>query len=431
MAKRNYRQQKKHDQKVRMDSYQNLYMNIGTGGDRSAYSRIKSGRLLTQQELTDIYMGDGIGARIVDCVAEEMLRAGFEIDGVDDTTKIMSRWDEIDLTQSMTDAVAWSRLYGGSLIVMLVNDGGGLTDELRDGELESVRVYDRYEVQVQEKEENPESENYGQPLIYTITPHHGGTSYDIHASRCIRFDGERLPNRVRSMNQGWGASALQRIHDSLARFGMGHIHASSLLERMQQGVWGAKDLAGLCGSDEGTEVVKKRLNMVDMTRSIGNTLAIDSESETYELLNGTVAGVTDVLKEMKNLICAISGIDEQVLFTTTPTGIGADKVTVPESFKQLIGRKQRDEARPAVEKLVSLLTDEQVWTIKFKPLSVPSEQDDANTANAQSQADERYVSAGVISQDELRNTLRKRGRYAMGDEDLPEDDDDEESLAAS
>ena len=426
MAKRNTRQQKKIDkQRFQQDSYQNIFLNMGTGGDRSAFSRIGGYRLLSQVELTDIYLSDGIGRRIVDVVADELLRAGFDIEGVDDTKAIFSRWDELNLTPSLNDAFAWSRLYGGSLIVLGINDGGALEDEAReDGELEFIRVYDRFQVSEWQKNIDPESPQFGTVEIYQINPYEG-VSYFVHASRCIVIDGERVPNQTRRSNQGWGASVLQGIYEALIRFGMGHQHANSLLERKQQGVWSASKLADLCSDDEGSMVVRRRLNLVDMARSVGNSIAIDAETEKYELLNGDVSGVTDVLKEFKNLICAMTGIDEQVLFTTTPTGQGSDKVKVPENWKQLIGRKQRDEVRPVIERLVSLLTDKPTWTIKFNPLAVPSEADVAATNNAQSQADDRYAAIGVIGQNELRDTLRKRGAYVMTDDDLPEPVDEE------
>ncbi|MFK3708663.1 DUF1073 domain-containing protein [Klebsiella sp. NPDC088457] len=414
MAKRSNRQQKKIEK--RLDSYQNVFMNIGTGGDRSAYSKIRFSHLLNRATLDNIYIGDGLGRRIVDIVADEMFRAGFSVEGASDQPKIMSRWDELNLTQHFTDAVAWSRLYGGSLILFGVNDGGDLTSEIGHGELEFVRVYDRYQVQPFLRDVNPESRTYGEVIQYQISPI-SGTPYYVHASRCHIFDGERLPNQIRHQNQGWGASCLQGIYDALTDFGMSHKHATSLLERKQQGVWSAADLAELCSDGEGREAVQARLNMVDMTRSIGNTIGVDARTEKYELLNGDLSGVTDLQDRKQLRISALTGIDEQILFTKTPTGQGADKTTVPESWKQLIGRKQKDEARPAIEKAVSYLTTDATWTIKFNPLSVPSDKERAETANQWAQADERYSQLGWVSNDEGVATLKARGGYVYPEED--------------
>lgn len=415
MAKRNNRQQKKHEKQMRTDSYQNVFMNIGTGGDRSAYSRIRMAHLLTRSTLDNIYLGDGLGRRIVDVVADEMFRAGFSVEGANNEPEIMSRWDELNLTQHYTDAMAWARLYGGSLMLFGVNDGGDLQSQIGEGELEFVRVYDRYQVQPCLRDLNPESMTYGEIIQYQINPI-SGTPYYVHASRCHIFDGERLPNQIRHQNQGWGASCLQGIYQALTDYGMSHAHATSLLERKQQGVWSAADLAELCGDGEGRETVQARLNMVDMTRSNGNTIGIDANSEKYELLEGSLDGVVEVQDRKQLRISALTGIDEQILFTKTPSGQGADKTTVPESWKQLIGRKQKDEARPAIEKAITFLTTDKTWTIKFKPLSVPSDKEQAETANYLAQADERWSQIGWVSNDEGVATLKKRGYYVYSED---------------
>ena len=417
MAKRNNRQIKKQNQvQVRADSYQNVFMNVGTSGDRSAYSRISNAYLLPEMTLTNIYLGDGLGRRIVDIVADEMYRAGFSVEGVSNMPAITSMWDELNLTQQFTDATAWARLYGGSLMLFGVNDGRSLEDDKGNGELEFTRVYDRYQVAPWKTNINPYSKKFGEVEIYQINPV-SGTTYYVHASRCHVFEGERLPNRIRHQNQGWGASCLQGIYDALIDFGMSHRNSTSLLERKQQGVWSAEDLADLCRDGEGRESVRARLNMVDMTRSIGNTIGIDAKTETYELLNGDLTGVTDVQDRKMLRISALTGIDEQILFTKTPTGQGADKVSIPESWKQLIGRKQKDEARPAIEKALSFMTKADQWNITFNPLSMPSNKETAETNKLQAEADERYVDVGAVSQTELRNTLLKRGAYVMGSGD--------------
>lgn len=429
MAKKNQRQLKKQQKSpamMREDSYQNIFMNVGNAGDRSNYSNIKCWRLLDSVTLSNVYLGDGLGRRIVDIVAEEMFRAGFHVDGASNEPEIHSRWDELNLTQHFTDAIAWSRLYGGAIVFFGVNDGRDITEPLGDGRLEFVKVFDRFTISPGLKDINPSSKTYGQYITWRV---HSSDKvwHDIHASRCHIFDGERLPESMRRDNHGWGMSCLQGVYNAMVDFGMSHKHTTSLLERKQQAVWKYKRLSEVCQDEEGSAAVLKRVNLVDMTRSINNMVAIDAEDEAFELLSGDLTGVVDVVDRKKQLICALTGIPESILFGTRPSGMNADDSQVPESWKQLIGRKQKDEARPAIEKAISLLTDDKTWTIKFNPLSVPSDKEQSTTDQAQSQADTAYLDAGVLSQSELRETLRKRGRYVMTDEDSIDDTPEEEN----
>lgn len=50
-------------------------------------------------------------------------------------------WDE-----NISTALKWSRLYGGSIAVMMIDDGGGLDEPLDLGNIrgiDEIRVYDR------------------------------------------------------------------------------------------------------------------------------------------------------------------------------------------------------------------------------------------------------------------------------------------------
>ena len=400
----------------RLDSYQEIFLNIGTGGDPFNYGGMGPARTMRRADLERIYMADGVGRRIVDIVPEEMFRNGFNVEGVDNMDEIKSMWDEIDASNKIINALIWARLYGGSIIVMGIDDGqGDMEIEAGDGEIEFLRVYDRYAVNVVAREENSLLKNYGEPTIYEITPI-SGAPYKVHASRCIVFDGDRVPDRVRQLNGGWGASVLQCLAGALKDFGVSHQMATSLLARKQQGVWGIKDLGMMCRDREGKGILRERLNQVDMTRSNNNSIALDADSETYTLLNGDLSGVTDVIGEKKNLLTMLTGIHESILTGENVSGINANENTALASFHQLISRQQVDKGRPVVEKIISrmnITADD--WKIVFNPLAVETDAQIADRLQKEADADTKYEAAQILDSDEIRDTLRKRGHYVMKD----------------
>lgn len=400
----------------RLDSYQEIFLNIGTGGDPFNYGGIGQARVMRRPELERIYMSDGVGRRIVDIVPEEMFRNGFTIEGIDNMDEIKSKWDEIDANNKLIDAMVWARLFGGSLIVMGIDDGSGdMAIAAGEGEIDFLRVYDRYSVQVVEREQNSLLKNFGEPTLWEITPL-VGPSYRVHASRCIVFDGERVPERVRQRNNGWGASVLQCLAGALKDFGVSHQMATSLLARKQQGVWGIKDLSMMCRDRDGKVILKERLNQVDMTRGNNNSIALDADSETYTLLNGDLSGVTDVIGEKKGLLSMLTGIHESILTGENVSGINANENTALASFHQLIARAQVDVARPAVEILLSRMgITEADWKIVFNPLSVESDAAKADRLQKEADADTKYEEAQILDNNEIRDTLRKRGHYVMKD----------------
>jgi len=56
--------------------YENVFLNVGTKNDRTAYTRAVTPRLLQYGELEGLYEGDGFARRTIDLPSEEMVRAG-------------------------------------------------------------------------------------------------------------------------------------------------------------------------------------------------------------------------------------------------------------------------------------------------------------------------------------------------------------------
>lgn len=414
---------KKATKQDRNDSYQNVFLNIGNPGDSTSRTFTKNYRLLNRRALNNIFMGDGIGRRIVEVIPQEMLRAGFTLDGQGiDMPEIESRWDELRITPKLNDALCWSRLYGGGAVVAGVNDGGSFEDELLlgAGELEFIRVYDRFALQPEVKDLIPESATFGEVLMWRVQPQFSTDSYLVHASRVFILDGKLVPDDVRQANDGWGASCLQGVVDALKDFGISHQLATSLLNRKQQGVWKAAQLSTLCSDDEGEAAVRRRLALVDRAAGVNNTIAVDSETEEYQILTGDLGGVVDVIDRKMTVISTVTGIHQSILTGENVGGLNASQNTALESFNKMIGQAQKDELKPLIEWLCTFLTQSQEWTVKFNPLSVPSDVQLADIMQKQASADSAYQASGDISQSEMRNTLRKRGWYVMTDDDVVE-----------
>lgn len=400
---------------IREDNYREVFLNVGNAGDPSSRSFAGTSRLLMKWELDRIFMGDGIGRRLVEIVPEEMFRAGFTIEGVKDMKDIRSRWDELDANDQLTAAFTWNALYGGGLVVFGIDDGRTFEDEAGDGEIKFLRVYDRYEVSPFLYNEDPNSDAFGEVEFWQVNADRGG-SYYVHSSRCHALTGKRIPNEMRRRNNGFGASMLQGMTDALKDFGMSHQMATSLLARKQQGVWKIKDLSEMLQDRIGKAVVKERQSEVDMGRSINNSIALDANLEEYELLNGDLSGVTDVIDEKKSVLMMVSGIHESILTGENVGGINANENTALATFHQMVERAQIEQARPIMEKILSrMLPNLDSWAIQFNPLAVESDEQKANRIAKEAEADERYVTNQILDDEEIRDTMRKRGDYVMKD----------------
>ena len=137
---------------TRHDGYVNMLTKYGTTQDNStAYGYVPEG-MVSDQMLVDLYEGGGLFAKIIDAPAEVAVEKGFDLGITDEDAKeyiddslAWLEWDE-----NIATAIKWARLFGGSLAVMMIDDGGSLEDPLewdRIKGIDEIRVYDRSIVQ--------------------------------------------------------------------------------------------------------------------------------------------------------------------------------------------------------------------------------------------------------------------------------------------
>jgi len=265
-------------------AYENVFLATGTQKDRSARTVIGAPIALDPVTLSNAYQSDGMAAKIVDIPAMEMLRAGFTIEGVDDAREIMSTMEGLKTVPSIVKALKWSGLFGGALIVMLIDDGGRLDEPLNEKRIrgiDRIRVYDRWQVSRHAYYEDPEDTRYGDVKQWWVSPSRNAP-YLVHESRCIAVLGDEMPDRNSEVLDGWGGSVIDRVYTELVRHGMSNVWGNALLERSQQGIHKIPGLSNTLRSAGGEDMVMRRINLVDMARSVNNTVAIDGE-ESYEL----------------------------------------------------------------------------------------------------------------------------------------------------
>lgn len=390
-------------------SYANAFLAKNTTNDRASYNRHVNARRLDYTELENIYQGDGLAKKIIDLPNEEMTRCGFEIEEAED---IYADLEAINAMPLVTRAMKWSDLFGGSLIVMIVNDGGLLEEPLNENnvkEVESLRVYDRWQISRFRKYTDPADKRFGRTELYMISPTTGGNPYVVHESRCIVIDGIDVPDRVREQNDGWGNSKLQHVYDQLVKANDSHYWANGLLERAQQAVHSIPGLTNILRAPGGENLIRQRVDLVDMSRSVNNAVVIDGE-ESYDILSSSFASVSDIIDRLTLALCAVSDIPEQLLFGRQVGGINSNGQSSLESWYAKVAAWQRQRLLPILDRLTTLVLISKGkytpdYTIEFKPLWMPSEKEEAETCERKAKTAEIYVNMGALDPSEVRNNI--------------------------
>jgi len=416
-------------------SYANAFSGIGTAADRTARTYKGTPTYIDQNTAASIYMGDGLGRRIVDIVATEMTRAGVDFEDMDEAQEdaVLAKFDDLNVMHHFADAIRWADVFGGALIVLGVNDGGQLDQPLNEDGVKSVefmRVYDRYQTSINRRYLDPMNPSYGKVEMWQVSPHAGGAPYLVHESRVLVMDGDSLPDLYRQNNDGWGASKYQACQQSLMRFGTSHQWANSLLERAQQAVHSIPELANILRAPGGEDSIRKRADVVDMVRGVLNTIVIDGQ-ESYELKSTSFAGVTDILDRFAEALSSVTGIPMYLLIGRSPGGLSATGGNNEEAWYAKVAAMQNDRLRAPMNRLVQLImiglfgNTGGDWQLCFNPLKVPSEKEEAEiekieaeTKKAKADTAVALVSIGALDPREVRAKIAED--YDIDPEKMPE-----------
>jgi phage-related protein (TIGR01555 family) len=429
---------------VKQDGYANALSGTGTRRDRSTATYKSLPTLINRVEATSLYM-DGMARRVVDVPAEEMTRAGFDLEEMDEALQalVKAKFEELDGEKHLNDALIWSRTFGGAVMVLGLNDGGVLDTPLNEEgvkDFEFMRVYDRYQATIRSRNLDVTSREYGQPEFWLISPYHGGNPYVVHNSRVIVFDGESIPDLLRQTNDGWGASVYQGCLDELKRLGTSHQWANSLLERVQQAVHKIPNLGATLRAPGGEALIQQRVDVVDMVRGILNTIVIDGE-EDYSIISNTFSGVPDILDRFAEMLSAVTGIPVYLLMGRSPGGLNATGASNEEAWYARVNAMQNDILRKPIDRIVKLILiamgkDGGEYKICFNPLKVPSDKEKAEIEKLEAEAEkieaetaQIYVTINALDPGEVRIKIAED--YDIADpKPLPEPEPDDATVIA-
>ena len=420
----------------RADGYINMVNRYGTSKDSSEQYSFVPEAAVPDEVLELHYENNGLFSKIIDMPAEEAVKHGFTIEGVEDgklADFYSEAMDELNWEETAMTAVKWARLFGGSIAVMLINDGRGLEEPLDWKNIQSIddiRVYDRSIIQPDYSSvfnydpQDPfrvRGSRLGMPEYYNVFSRYG--SFRVHDSRCLVFQNGVLPeNASNTIYQFWGIPEYIRLNKAIRDADIAHRSAPKLLERSVQPIYKMKDLASELATEQGEDRILKRLQVIDTSRGILNSLVIDADGEDYDFKTFQYNGITDVISASCNMLAALSNIPQVILFGQTISGMSSTDDTSMENYYNYIERIQKRMLRSNLRYLLSVVFQAGLATgevdevpklkVQFNPLWSVSDseqatldQQKAQTEQVKAQTAQIYVGMEAIDPSEVRSKL--------------------------
>lgn len=420
--------------RITNDGWENILTGAGTAKDSKRAMRAQASRSMPRAEREALYATGGVARRIIDVPCGDMVREWFDL-VTEDGVAIQQEMDALGIKAHVDWALKCGRLQGGSMLLLLIDDGGTLEDELNENQIRRIygaRVYDREELSRRDfvYDDDPMSASYGYVEWYSVQPARGRPFF-VHASRVIMFPGLRVPNRLRELNDGWDYSYYDLVYAALQNHETGMNSATSILGDFVQATLSVKGLTDLIAAGQ-DDVIKKRLNLLDLSRNVLNTMILDADEEQYTKHASSVAGLADVLDRNAQEVSAITGIPITRLYGRSPGGMNATGESDIRNYYDELGSEQESILSPRLERLVRLFMlqrdgttqgrEPSEWAIKWRPLWQPTEKEQAETRKAIADTDVAYIDRGVVTPAEVALTRFGGGEYNPGPITLDESD---------
>ena len=263
---------------------------------------------------------------------------------------------------------------------------------------------------------DPTQSNFGRYESYYLNTTLNA-QIEVHESRMLFVSGDPLPERSK---QGihWKGRSVSNVFEKVHLYENGLRMAYEILRRKQQPVHRMKGLA--TAIEVGMEEqIRARVSMVEKARNSLNAVVVDSEDE-YAIINADLAGVVDILDELKVAISADTSIPVSVLFGQSAKGMNATGENDIEGLYDLCESIQQNKIKPACEKLLErIILQKHInanndWKITFPSLKTPTDKEMAevdklkvDVATAKTKRLIDLAELGALSPDEVREQHRE------------------------
>ncbi|MDR2044503.1 MAG: DUF1073 domain-containing protein [Clostridium sp.] len=396
--------------------------------------------------LTALYRENWIVKRLIDIVADDMLKNWYRIKSqlAPDSKQQIARLErQTGLRSKILDGLKWGRLYGGAAAVIVIDGHDEILDQPLDydfvlpGSFKGLIVVDRWSgispsLEIVEDINDPD---FGLPMYYDITTESFGYGVRVHHSRILRFLGRRMPYIEELAETYWGTSEIEHVYEEIKKYDNTSYNIASLVYSANLKVYtmeGFEQLGTL--NPAALHDLYNTLTMMNWMRS-SQGMQIIGEKDQFATHQYTFSGLSDIYEMFMLDVSGASAIPVTKLFGRSPAGMNATGESDMMNYYDGIEEQQEATLRPILDKLLPILCLSEFGAIpddlefEFEPVRRPSEEERKNILTQTTTAIVSSFNAGIISQSialkELRESARATGMWNnITDEDIERADTD-------
>lgn len=411
-------------EQLKEDGYVDIAKKIGTGKNGG-----NSGFVLDLADdalIASLYVGNGLTKRIIDLLCDDMTRQWITVPE-DTDGHLLKYLKKLKAKTEFKGALRSAKLFGGSIIFMVIDDGGEPNDPVNVNNIKSVKKLKFFSrkyvtIDILNYYKDPLSENFGEPEYFTVNVN--GQLKTIHESRCLVFKGEYYPQDEMmvkvSYEKYWGLSILQSLHELLQDYGLAQQALLRLLTKSNVDVLKIKNLFQLLSNKDGQKKLDARAQIFDLAKSVSTTLLLDID-EAYETVAQALTGVAETFSKVESSVAGMTGIPGNLLFGTPTKGLNSTGDNEVRLHYDRIKSDQEEEMSPQLDKLISYikmakdskLDATEDYCHEFNSLWQMTDAEKVTMRYQQAQTDEIYINTGVYDPNEVRESRFAEDNYSI------------------
>ena len=412
----------------------NAAIDIGTAHDVTQYTVTTPPRDGYEwwQELDNIYQTNIFAQLIIDTPATDMTDKWryFICDDAKIKEKRETAENELNVSDSVRDAIKWADLYG--TCALIINTGNGQSDPnryatplidaeiIRDGVHSFDPVFMGQLNPMGSPSLSPFSDHFGRPEYYSVT---GTETFRIHCSRLIIFDGLDLPLYARIRRAGFGLSRLTAIREELQHIKVltkSLINLASKASVDHLGVNGFLNLAlSQCQDGSSSASMSGYLGAIKRILSNQRIMVTDAEDKFTRNELSSLNQWPDLLKFLIQMVSGPSGLTLGKVLGEGIAGFNSGDTEILQ-YANMISKRQSliNTQLKRLDDIVELSVFGERLDIKYKFNSIilESEGQKATRFATEANTDSLYLNDQVITREIILKRMQAQGEYSISDE---------------
>lgn len=350
-----------------LDSFVNFSQKMGMGADNPLSTSSYGFNPVTRNRvmLEWIHRGSWLGGVAIDVVAEDMTRAGVDLQSEmkpEQLEVIESEAVRLEIWKVLNETYKWGRLYGGALAFYMV-EGQDPATELRidtvgKDQFKGLLSLDRWMVEPSLNDlVTKMGPSLGKPKFYTVTNDAPGLrGKKIHYTRVIRLEGISLPYWQRVQENLWGISILERLYDRMVAFDSATMGAAQLVYKAHMQTYAIEGLREVVSAGgEPLDGLVKYVDMMRRFRGIEGMTLLDGKDKLETQTQPSFSGLSDALTQFGQQLSGALQIPLVRLFGQSPAGMNATGESDLRMYYDGIKQKQEADLRVPITAIYTML----------------------------------------------------------------------------